>query len=106
MALAAGVDKNPAYAEGFHRFGPNFAVPALFLSAFPAWFVGFAFAAIAIGALVPAAIMSIAAANLFTRNVYKEFLRPACTGKEEASVAKLVSLGVKFGALAFILGTP
>jgi SSS family solute:Na+ symporter len=106
MALAAGVKDAPAYAAGFKAYGTNFAVPALFLSAFPAWFVGFAFAAIAIGALVPAAIMSIAAANLFTRNVYKEFLRPACTGKEEASVAKLVSLGVKFGALAFILGTP
>ena len=32
--------------------------------------------AIAIGALVPAAIMSIACANLFTRNLYKELLAP------------------------------
>jgi solute:Na+ symporter, SSS family len=106
MALAAGVKDDPAYAAGFKQYGTNFAVPALLLGAFPSWFVGFAFAAIAIGALVPAAIMSIAAANLFTRNVYKEFLRPACGGKEEANVAKLVSLGVKFGALAFILGAP
>ncbi len=106
MALAAGVKDNPAYVAGFKQYGTNFAVPALFLGAFPAWFVGFAFAAIAIGALVPAAIMSIAAANLFTRNIYKEFLRPACDGKEEAKVAKLVSLVVKFGALAFILGAP
>jgi SSS family solute:Na+ symporter len=106
MALAAGVDRDPAYAEGFRQFGPNFAVPALFLHSFPAWFAGFAFAAIAIGALVPAAIMSIAAANLFTRNVYKEYLRPACTSKEEATVAKLLSLVVKFGALAFIVFSP
>jgi SSS family solute:Na+ symporter len=106
MALAARVKDSPVYAPGFKEYGTNFAVPALFLSAFPPWFVGFAFAAIAIGALVPAAIMSIAAANLFTRNVYKEFLRPACDGKEEARVAKIVSLGVKFGALAFILGAP
>jgi solute:Na+ symporter, SSS family len=103
MALAAGVDKEPAYAEGFRRFGPNFAVPALFLHSFPAWFAGFSFAAVAIGALVPAAIMSIAAANLFTRNVYKEYLRPRCTPKEESTVAKLLSLVVKFGALAFIV---
>ena len=34
----------------------------------PDWFAGVAFAAIGIGALVPAAIMSIAAANLWTRN--------------------------------------
>jgi SSS family solute:Na+ symporter len=106
MALAAGVKDDPAYAAGFKEYGKNFAVPALLLGAFPPWFVGFAFAAIAIGALVPAAIMSIAAANLFTRNVYKELFRPGCDGKEEARVAKLVSLVVKFGALAFILGAP
>jgi hypothetical protein len=106
MALAAGVKDDPAYAAGVKQYGTNFAVPALFLGALPPWFVGFAFAAIAIGALVPAAIMSIAAANLFTRNVYKEFVRPACDAKEEATVAKVMSLGVKFGALAFILGAP
>jgi SSS family solute:Na+ symporter len=103
MALAAGVKGDPAYAAGFERYGTNFAVPALFLGSFPSWFAGFAFAAIAIGALVPAAIMSIAAANLFTRNIYKELLRPACTGKEEATVAKVASLVVKFGALVFIV---
>ena len=44
-------------------------MPDLFLKYFPSWFTGVAFAAIAIGALVPAAVMSIAAANLFTRNI-------------------------------------
>jgi SSS family solute:Na+ symporter len=81
----------------------NFAVPDLFLMAFPAWFAGFCFAAIAIGALVPAAIMSIAAANLFTRNVYREFINPKCGHADEAKVAKLVSLVVKLGALGFII---
>jgi SSS family solute:Na+ symporter len=103
MAIAAKVGSSPAYAAGFSQYGANFAVPALFLDSFPSWFVGFSFAAIAIGALVPAAIMSIAAANLFTRNIYKELIRPECTGKEEATVAKVVSLVVKFGALAFIV---
>ena len=106
MTLASKVDLAPAYIKGFARYGTNFAVPALFLDVFPSWFAGFSFAAIAIGALVPAAIMSIAAANLFTRNVYKEFLRPACTPKEESTVAKLSSLVVKFGALAFIVFFP
>ena len=59
--------------------------------------------AIAIGALVPAAIMSIAAANLFTRNVYREFINPKCGHADEAKVAKLVSLVVKLGALGFII---
>ncbi len=81
-------------------------MPALFLHMFPAWFVGFAFAAIAIGALVPAAIMSIAAANIWTRNVYREFINPNCTPKQESQMAKWVSLVVKAGALAFILVLP
>ena len=106
MAIAAGVDKEPAYAAGFTQYGANFAVPALFLASFPSWFVGIAFAAIAIGALVPAAIMSIACANLFTRNLYKEFLRPNCSDADEARMAKIVSLVVKIGAVAFILAIP
>jgi SSS family solute:Na+ symporter len=106
MALAAGVDKNPAYAAGFAKYDANFAVPALFLDSFPPWFVGFSFAAIAIGALVPAAIMSIAAANLFTRNIYREYIRKTCSGQEESTVAKVASLVVKFGALAFIVLVP
>jgi SSS family solute:Na+ symporter len=70
---------------------------------FPDWFSGFAFAAIGIGALVPAAIMSIAAANLFTRNIYKEYFNKNCTAKQESSVAKWFSLIVKIGALVFII---
>ena len=106
MAIAAGVERNPAYAAGFAQYGPNFAVPALFLASFPSWFVGVAFAAIAIGALVPAAIMSIACANLYTRNLYKEFIRPECSEADEARMAKIVSLVVKIGAVVFILAIP
>ena len=79
MALAAGVKAMPEYAAGFKSFGNNFAVPALFLHMFPPWFAGVAFAAIAIGALMPASIMSIACGNLFTRNIYKDFIAPDCT---------------------------
>jgi len=83
---------------------PQHAVPALFDWAFPSWFAGVAFAAVAIGALVPAAIMSIAAANLFTRNVWVDFIRPEATPQEQTQVSQVVSLLVKFGALAFVLG--
>jgi SSS family solute:Na+ symporter len=106
MAIAAGVDKMPEYAQGFNTFHANFAVPALLLHSFPSWFVGIAFAAIGIGALVPAAIMSIASANLYTRNIHTEFIRPDCTPKQEAQMAKWVSLVVKAGALIFILLVP
>ena len=106
FALAAGVDKLPEFAGGFKQFSNNFAVPALMLHSFPAWFAGVTFAAIGIGALVPAAIMSIAAANLFTRNVYREFLHGTCSDKQEAQMAKWVSLIVKLGALVFIVFVP
>jgi SSS family solute:Na+ symporter len=96
MAIAAGIN----VAE------PNLTVPALFRDMFPSWFFGVACAAIAIGALVPAAVMSIAAANLFTRNVWKEFVRPQCSDREESQVAKIVSLVVKVGALFFVLVLP
>jgi SSS family solute:Na+ symporter len=81
-------------------------VPALLLHSFPDWFVGIAFAAIGIGALVPAAIMSIAAANLYTRNIHREFINKNPTDKQEAQMAKWVSLIVKLGALVFILFVP
>jgi SSS family solute:Na+ symporter len=81
-------------------------VPALFNALFPSWVAGFAFAAIAIGALVPAAVMSIGAANLFTRNFWKAYVRPDVTPAGEAKVAKIVSLVVKLGALVFILFLP
>ncbi len=106
FAIAAGVASLPEYAQGFKQFGNNFAVPALLLHSFPSWFVGVAFAAIGIGALVPAAIMSIAAANLYTRNIHREFVNRNPTPKQEAQMAKWVSLIVKFGALVFILFVP
>jgi SSS family solute:Na+ symporter len=93
-------------AAGLKPASPNDAVPDLFLHFFPSWFTGVAFAAIAIGALVPAAVMSIAAANLFTRNIYREFLRPDCTPQQESSVAKIASLFVKVGALLFVIVLP
>jgi SSS family solute:Na+ symporter len=106
FAIAAGIGDLPEYAGGFKQFGNNFAVPALFLHSFPSWFVGVAFAAIGIGALVPAAIMSIAAANLYTRNIHREFINTNPTDKQEAQMAKWVSLIVKVGALVFILFVP
>src|SRR5450759_2555361 len=73
---------------------------------FPTWFTGVAFAAIAVGALVPAAVMSIAAANLFSRNIWREYVHPAMSRREEATVSKVVSLAVKVGALVFVLVLP
>ncbi|MEU8007648.1 sodium:solute symporter [Catellatospora sp. NPDC049111] len=81
----------------------NTVVPQLFHEVFPAWCAGIAYAAVGVAALIPAAVMSIAAANLFTRSIYREYLRPGASPREEARVSRWVSLLAKFGALVFIL---
>ncbi|GAB3270892.1 sodium:solute symporter family protein [Sinomonas notoginsengisoli] len=99
VAIKAGT--KPIDLDG--STNPQLVVPQLFLDHFPSWFAGIALAAIAIGALVPAAIMSIAAANLFTRNVYRDFFKPDADPKTEANISKIVSLVVKVGALVFVI---
>jgi SSS family solute:Na+ symporter len=99
VAIAAGT--KPIGLDG--KPNPQLVIPQLFEDAFPSWFAGVAFAAVAIGALVPAAIMSIAASNTFTRNIYKEWLKPNATHAEEAQISKLASLIVKAFALLFVL---
>src|SRR6184192_2387555 len=101
VAITAGVKPLTNAATG--KPDGNTIVPLLFDNQFSSWFAGIAFAAIGIGALVPAAIMSIAAANLWTRNIYKEYIRKNATPKEEAKQAKLASLVVKLGAVAVII---
>src|SRR6202050_1733073 len=94
VAREAHVHVNPVY-------GANDAIPALFDSMFPAPFAGFALAAIAIGALVPAAMMAIAASNLFSRNIWTEYVHPRASSEEQAHVSKITSLFIKLGAVLF-----
>src|SRR5205823_3766956 len=98
MAIAAHTQPTKGY-------GVNGAVPGLFEQMFPPAFAGFALAAIAIGALVPAAVMAIAASNLFSRNIVRE-LRPGIGEEAQATVSKLASFAVKFGAVGYILIAP
>jgi solute:Na+ symporter, SSS family len=100
MALAT-----PAVNAGVKAGGNNtqLSVPLLFEHMFPSWFAGIGYSAIVIGALVPSAIMSIAAANLFSRNIYKEFFRPNASPREETTAARWASLLMKAGALVFAL---
>jgi SSS family solute:Na+ symporter len=103
MALAAAKSFGVAPIISNGKADGNTIVPVLFDKLFPHWFAGISFAAIGIGALVPAAIMSIAAANLFSRNIFKEYLKPDATPEQEATASKIASLVVKLGALAFVL---
>ena len=98
LAISAGVHPDKHY-------GNNIAFPALLDKVFPSWFAGFGLASIAIGALVPAAMMAIAAANLFARNVWLE-LKPSASPREQTQVSKLASLVVKLGAVGFVVLVP
>jgi SSS family solute:Na+ symporter len=95
-----------ALAAGLHLSTPNDAIPVLYQRFFPSWFFGLSLAAIGIGALVPAAVMSIAAANLYTRNIHSALSGKTLTERQETSIAKLASLVVKAGALAAVLLLP
>ena len=100
---AIAAHTHPIVNAATGRPDSNTVIPMLFEGQFPSWFAGVAFAAIGIGALVPAAIMSIAAANLWTRNIYKAYLRRDVTAEQETQQAKIASLVVKFGAVSLIV---
>ncbi|GGJ28732.1 hypothetical protein GCM10010121_045090 [Streptomyces brasiliensis] len=68
---------------------------------FPAWFQGVAFSAI--GVRIGAGCQHVDRGNLFTRNIYKDFIRPGAKAEQETRVSKIMSLLVKAGALIFLL---
>ncbi|MBV1833327.1 sodium:solute symporter family protein [Novacetimonas pomaceti] len=85
-----------AHAAGIVTSSSSQVVPQLFLAIFPSWFAGFCFAAIAIGALVPASVMAIGAANLIMHNILPSH-------KNSASGARIAGFGIKVGALLCVL---
>jgi SSS family solute:Na+ symporter len=98
VALAAGTQPTVRGADG--------VVPQLFADFFADPIAGLAFAAIAIGAVVPASVMAIAASNLFTRNFYQEFIRQDISSTEETTVSRIGSTIVLVGALIWVLSSP
>ncbi|RKN45268.1 sodium:solute symporter family protein [Micromonospora endolithica] len=97
-AIAQGVVAPPGNAEA--------AVPVMVRDLLHPVLTGLVFGALAVGALVPAAVMSVAAAALFVRNVYVEYFNPTATPKHQTKAAQVVSLVAKFGAIAFVFGLP
>jgi len=87
-----------ALAAGIRVKDANLAIPELFSRFFPSWFAGVAFAAIVIGALVPAAIMAIGAANLFASNILRTFESRMVRPPVETRVARYLALVVLAGA--------
>lgn len=95
-AIAVGIDAPEGKAEA--------VVPMLVKELMPAALAGLVFGVLVLGALVPTAVMSIAAATAFVRNIYVEYVAPMATPKRQVRVARLVSLAAKGGAIAFVFG--
>ncbi|MBW8804421.1 MAG: sodium:solute symporter [Catenulisporales bacterium] len=95
-ALAAGIHTPPGHTEE--------ALPLLVNRLMPPAAAGLVFGSIAVGALVPAAVMSISAATCFVRNIHVEFFDPTATPKRQVRTARWVSIAAKAGAVAFVLG--
>jgi solute:Na+ symporter, SSS family len=93
-----------AVAAGIVTRDSTSVVPTLFTRYFPGWFAGVADAAIVIGALVPAAIMCIGAANLCASNVFREF--SPRRSPVETRVAKVLTIAIAAFALLFIFFVP
>jgi SSS family solute:Na+ symporter len=96
VALAADVHVPEGSAE--------LAVPALVRQLLPDVPAGLVLGAVGIGALVPAAVMSVAVGSSFANNVYLEYVNPRALPERVHQVARTVSVLVKIGALAFVLG--
>jgi len=88
-------------AAGIHVKNAQFVVPMLFAKIFPDWFAGVGYAAIVIGALVPAAIMAIGGANLFASNIFQQFHAERHPG--QTSRAKMLTLVICLVALLFVI---
>jgi Na+/proline symporter len=99
----------PAALKYVHLFPASVqgtqVVPGLIITLLPSWLSGAALLGIFIGGLVPAAIMAIAAANLFTRNIAKE-IRPKMTPAGETRTAQVFAVIFKFLALGFVFIIP
>ena len=93
-----------AVSAGIAPRDASSVVPLLFVRYFPPWFAGLADAAVVIGALVPAAIMCIGAANLFASNVFREFSPQR--SPVETAVAKALTVAICAFALLFVFFVP
>jgi len=93
-----------AIAAGLTAKDSSSVVPLLFARYFPDWFAGVADAAVVIGALVPAAIMCIGAANLFASNVFREFSPQR--SPVETVIAKYLTVALCGVALLFVIAVP
>ncbi|MFE1882581.1 sodium:solute symporter family protein [Streptomyces diastatochromogenes] len=79
------------------------AVPLLIRHLAPGPAAGLMFGAITVGSLLPAAVLCLAVAMQFARNVYSEYINPTATPKHEVQVARFTALVLRVAALVCAL---
>src|SRR5215467_13932240 len=70
---------------------------------FPAWFLGFIGGAGALTAMVPASVMLLTAATLFTKNLFRPVFAPQITDNQVARLARTVVVALSLISLYFAL---
>ncbi len=87
----------PGLAKG------DLALLTIVRQSYPAWFLGIIGAAGALTAMVPAAILILAAAALFAKNFYREMISPAMTDDQVAKLARALVIVITLIALYFAI---
>jgi SSS family solute:Na+ symporter len=87
----------PGLAKG------DLALLTIVRQSYPAWFLGIIGAAGALTAMVPAAILILAAATLFAKNFYREMISPAMTDDQVAKLARALVIVFTLIALYFAI---
>ncbi len=71
--------------------------------AFPPWFLGVVGGAGALTAMVPAALLLLTSATLFSKNFYRPVFAPSMTDNQVAKLAKIMVLAIAVVALYFTI---
>ena len=81
----------------------DLALLTIVRQSYPAWFLGIIGAAGALTAMVPAAILILAAATLFAKNFYREMISPGMTDDQVAKLARALVIVITLIALYFAI---
>jgi SSS family solute:Na+ symporter len=85
---------------------PDTALLALVTRSYPAWFAGFVGAAGAVTAMVPAAVLLLAASTLMAKNVYRPLLARGAGEPHLMRASRAMMLGLASVALVLALWSP
>jgi SSS family solute:Na+ symporter len=81
----------------------DLALLTIVRQSYPPWFLGIIGAAGALTAMVPAAILILAAAALFAKNFYREMISPGLTDDQVAKLARALVIAITLIALYFAI---